>query len=111
MRIRAGNELRNFDLLVFLQRWLRLVKVLLKFHLLEIFNTIKIRQNSPSVVKDFMQVIVVLLHSILSDFHVLKNSTKLTLNPLVISINFLVKTEEKLTISHNTGSSGLRIFL
>ena len=58
-----------------------------------------------------MQVVVILLHSILSDYHVLKNSTKLTFDPLVVAINLLMKTEEKLMIGHHPGSSGLRILL
>src|SRR6266536_6381699 len=42
---------------------------------------------------------------------VMKNSTKLTLDPFVVVIDLLMKTEEKLTISHHPWSSGLRILL
>ena len=86
-------------------------KVLLEAHLFEIFSTVEIRHNSPSAVKDFMQVIVILLHRVLSDCHVMKNSTKLSLDPLVISVNFPMEAEEKFSISHHMWSSGLRKLL
>ena len=103
--------MRNFDLLEFLSRRLRPVKVLLEAHLLEIFFTVEMRQYNPGAIEDLMQIVVILLHNVLNNDHVLKKSTKLTLDPLVISINFLMKTEEKFTITHYTRSSGLRILL
>ena len=103
--------MRNFDLLEFLRRWLRPVKVLLEAHLLEIFITIEVRKYNLGAIKHFMQIVVVLLHNILSDCHDLKHSTKLTLDPFVVAIDLLMKTEEKLMITHQPWSSGLRKFL
>ena len=65
--------MRNFDLLEFLRRRLRPVKVLLEAHLLEIFFTVEMRQNSSGAIKYFMQIVMVLLHRVLRDCHVLKN--------------------------------------
>ena len=73
--------------------------------------TVKVRQYSTGAIKHFMEVVVVFLHCIVCRSHVVKNRTKLTLDPFVIAINLLVKTEEKLTVSHHPGSCALSIWL
>ena len=42
-----SRGMKNMNFLEFLRRWLRPIKVLLEAHLLEIFFTIEMRQNSP----------------------------------------------------------------
>ena len=68
-------------------------------------------QNNPGTIEYFMEVEVVFLHSIVCSSHVVKNRAKLTLNPFLVAIDLLVKTEEKLTVSHHPRSYALRILL